>query len=252
MHFRTAGQHVFKDFRAQLLLQGPVFVFQPGQVNTAPQHHPEFVGVDRFAQEIVGPGPDRPQRRLFLALPGNNDDFRGRIQREQFGKRRQPLFGIVRPRGQSQIQQGHIGIAGLELGHGPGPVLRHQHRIFFHQRPFHLGADFFIIVDNQQSWFHEKRQAAEEEGRNQRSAGSGRTNAAGGEAFEAQTTRVGPVLDLGPGGVREPCGASESTAVSDGVIAGVIERNQRSAVGRQTTAAGFGARIYHLLPETLS
>ena len=75
----------------------------------------------------------------------------------------------------------------------------------------------------------------------------GQTNAAGGEAFEAalgwgmapqKPGGGGPVLDLGPGGVREPGGASESTAVSAGVIAG--GKRWTRVLNRWSTRPGTG------------
>ena len=75
----------------------------------------------------------------------------------------------------------------------------------------------------------------------------GQTHAAGGEAFEAaldwgmapqKPGGGGPVLDLGPGGVWEAGGASESTAVSAGVIAG--GRRWTRVLNRWSTRPGTG------------
>ena len=128
LHRRAAAQHAFEHVRALSLLHGAVFLFELGHVDASLQHDLELVhlhGLDR------GNRRRRPRRRgarsAFSPWPETMTTFASGSDRQQRRQRRETFLGVVRPRRQAEIEQGHEWPAGrkrsrpLPLDRRPSP-----------------------------------------------------------------------------------------------------------------------------------
>ena len=118
-------------------------------MKAALDHHFQFIHVHRFAQEIAGPAADGAQGDGLFALAGDDDDFGQPFQGEQIGQRGQALLGVARMGRQAQIQQDDQGALGLKDLKRAGPVLGQENLVVVGQRPFHLGAYFFVVINDE-------------------------------------------------------------------------------------------------------
>ncbi len=114
----------------------------------------EFVQVDGFGQKIIGARADGLEGIGFLALAGRNDDLGRAILGKQIGERGEPFLRAGRMRRQSQVQQHHQGRPAQEGLQGARTITRQRDFVVLCQRPLHLGADFLVVVNNQQFGFH--------------------------------------------------------------------------------------------------
>ena len=150
LHQRAGAEHALEGVAAQTQLHFPVLLFQPGDVEGPFEHRLEFLHLNRLAEKIVGPLSDRAQGGVPFRLAADNDNLRQGILCQQLGQRRQALIRGEGGRGQSQVQDDHQRPMGAETVDRAGAILGQEHLILICQRPFHLGADLLIVINNQQ------------------------------------------------------------------------------------------------------
>ena len=131
-----------------------VLALQPGDVEAALELEFETFQFDRFTKEIIGSRAHGAQRVLPFSLTGDDDDLRELVDSQHLGKGSQPLGRIIGVRRKTQIEHRHRWSRGLESLERPRAALRQENLVLPVQRPFHLGADFLIVVNDEQLRLH--------------------------------------------------------------------------------------------------
>src|SRR5688500_72998 len=114
----------------------------------------EFRDIYRFGHKRERALTDGIDRHLALGLPGDDDDFDERFDREQLGEGCEAFGGLAGSRWQTQVKQHHGRALGLERLDGGATIFRQANFIILAQSPLHLGTYLFVIIDDQQPGFH--------------------------------------------------------------------------------------------------
>ena len=154
LHGRAVAEHAFEAVTAQPALHLPVLSFEAGDMESPFENGLQLLHLNRFAKEIVSPLPDGPQGVVLLGLAAGDDDFDERILGQQLGQGRQAFIGSARGGRQTEVQNDNRRPMVVECAGRAWPILGQQHLIITRQRPFHLGANLLVIIDNQQFRLH--------------------------------------------------------------------------------------------------
>ncbi len=152
-HGGAGAKHSLKEVRARLPLHFADLQFQLRHMENTFEHDYQFFHLHRLGHEVVGPTPDGAPAYPLFSLSGDDDDFDQALQGGQFRQRGQPLLGVGGLRRKAQIQQHDRGTVCHKGLHRAGPVRGQDNFIVAGQGPFHLGADFLVVVNNKQFRF---------------------------------------------------------------------------------------------------
>jgi len=115
-----------------------------------PQNRPELYDVNGLVEDVVGPPGNRFQGVLLLGAARDDDDLDERVDGKRLREGRKPFLDARGVGRQAQVQD-HDGRPFLaQLGKRRFPVFGQHDLAVRGQRPFHLGPDVVVVLDDQQ------------------------------------------------------------------------------------------------------
>jgi len=146
LHLRARAKHSFKRFSLELLLQLSVIALQTGDMKKFVSDDLEFLNIDRFGEKIVSARADCLQSVHLFALAADNNHLREALLSEHIGQSGESLLGIAWSRRECLIQQHNQGLCSSKDRQALVRSFRQKNFVVLVERPFHLGANFFVVV----------------------------------------------------------------------------------------------------------
>ena len=148
-HWFARCDHALQGAR-NILSQGAVLRLETPDVKRAIDDQAENLGVDRFLIEIVGAHADGAEGIVFVAVPGDHDDFRARRQPLDLGQRVHALADAVGLRRQAKVEQHHLRFVAAQVRDGALPVLGEKQLVAV-ERPAELACQPRIVLHDEQT-----------------------------------------------------------------------------------------------------